>query len=145
MASHRTARRSTVDRGAELVGAHLQRQGPRHFLLPFQVVAGRHFLLFFFQTGIWLVPFILGQFVEVQYLRESGDGSFETAQTAGNRNSFRNVFNNVARIRITELNKIVISGLNNGLNSGSWGRRGWDELREQRGGTCVTTCQPGSQ
>lgn len=125
---------------------HLQRQRPRHFLLPFQVAVSRHFLLCFFQTGIWLVPFILGQFVEVQYLCESGDGIFETAQTAGSLNSFRNVFNNVAMIRITELNKIIISGLNNGLKKGgSWGRRGWDELREQRGGTYVTTCKLGSR
>ena len=139
MTSHRTARRSTMDRGAEFVGAHLQRQGPRHFILPFQVAAGRHFLLCFFQTGIWLVPFIVGQFVEVQHLRESGDGSFETAQTAGSLNSFRNVFKDY---RV----KIIISRLNNGLKKGgSWGRRGWDELREQRGGTYVTTCKPGSQ
>ena len=82
MVSHRTAQRSALDGGAEVVVAHLQRQGPGHVLLPFQVAVARPFLLCFFQAGIRLVPFILGKFAEVQYLCEREDGVFQTAQTA---------------------------------------------------------------
>ena len=92
MASHRTGRRSTLDGGAEFMVAHLQGQGPRHVLLPFQAAVSRHFLLCFFQTGIRLVPFIPGKFVEVQNLHERRDGVLQTTQTAGSLNGFRNIF-----------------------------------------------------
>ena len=81
-----------MDGGAEFMVAHLQGQGPRHVLLPFQAAVSRHFLLCFFQTGIRLVPFIPGKFVEVQNLHERRDGVLQTTQTAGSLNGFRNIF-----------------------------------------------------
>ena len=45
-------------------------------------------------------------------------------------------------IRVTELDKIITDGLNNGLKKGgSWGKTGWDALREQHGGGYIPSCK----
>ena len=48
----------------------------------------------------------------------------------------------MAMIRVTELDKIITDGLNNGLKKGgSWGKTGWDALREQHGGGYIPSCK----
>lgn len=56
--------------------AHLRGRRLGRSFLPFRRAVSQHLLLFVFQTGIRCFGFLLGKFIEVEYLHDDGTGPF---------------------------------------------------------------------